>query len=250
MSKEATTMATTVNRDKHTRSRNQQTTIFINVDQHPRLQRCEAPAISLTAPPQHNLDNMTIIIYCHITRSDDNNRQMLGKNVTTPMRNNQMFMLSFAGCDNNHTMPCDDQRLKYAEVKYSECAKDGVYIAKGMYVTKGKYIEYAKRRVHCRRWVWWVRQGGRIHRGGPQQASRQRRQQLTPCWGWLLGWVQQRAPRHKGNWPHTPCKTTISLLPQRASGPCTPCKAMTSPLPQRVVGPQPLMIVNAPKHPW
>jgi hypothetical protein len=61
-----------------------------------------------------------------------------------------MFMLLFAGCDDDHTTPCDNQRHKYAEVEYGKYAKDdmyakdGVYIAKGMYVIKGKYIEYAK----------------------------------------------------------------------------------------------------------
>jgi hypothetical protein len=53
-----------------------------------------------------------------------------------------MFMLSFTGCDDDHTAPHNDQ--KYAEVVYGKYAKDGVYIAKGVYVAKGKYIEYAK----------------------------------------------------------------------------------------------------------
>jgi hypothetical protein len=53
-------------------------------------------------------------------------------------------MLSFVGCNDDHTPPHDDQRRKYAEVKYGEYAEDGMYIAKGMYVAKGKYIEYAK----------------------------------------------------------------------------------------------------------
>jgi hypothetical protein len=53
-------------------------------------------------------------------------------------------MLSFAGCDDNHITPRNNQRRKYAEVKYSKYAKDGVYIAKGVYVAKGKYIEYVK----------------------------------------------------------------------------------------------------------
>jgi hypothetical protein len=57
-------------------------------------------------------------------------------------------MLSFAGCNNNHTAPLDDQRCKYAKVEYREYAEDGVYIAKGVYVAKGKYIEYAKDGVY------------------------------------------------------------------------------------------------------
>jgi hypothetical protein len=55
-----------------------------------------------------------------------------------------MFMLSFAGCDDDHTAPHNNQRHKYAEVEYGEYAEDGMYIAKGVYVAKGKYIEYAE----------------------------------------------------------------------------------------------------------
>jgi hypothetical protein len=51
---------------------------------------------------------------------------------------NQTFMLSCAGCDDDHIASRNDQRRKYAEVKYGEYAKDGVYIAKGMYFAKGK----------------------------------------------------------------------------------------------------------------
>ncbi len=59
-------------------------------------------------------------------------------------RNNQTFVLSCAGFDDDHIAPRDDQRRKYAEVEYGEYAEDGMYIAKGMYVAKGKYIEYAE----------------------------------------------------------------------------------------------------------
>ena len=52
-----------------------------------------------------------------------------------------MFMLSFVGCDNDHTAPHDNQRHKYAEVEYGKYAEDGMYIAKGMYVAKDKYIK-------------------------------------------------------------------------------------------------------------
>jgi hypothetical protein len=64
-----------------------------------------------------------------------------------------MFMLSFAGCEDDHTVPHDDQRRKYAEVKYSEYTGDGMYIVKGKYIecakdgmynAKGRYGEYAK----------------------------------------------------------------------------------------------------------
>jgi hypothetical protein len=64
-----------------------------------------------------------------------------------------MFMLSFAGCNDDHTAPHDNQRCKYAEVEYGKYAKDGMYIAKGKYIecakdgmynAKGRYGEYAK----------------------------------------------------------------------------------------------------------
>jgi hypothetical protein len=57
-------------------------------------------------------------------------------------------MLLFAGCDDDHIAPHDNQRCKYAEVEYGKYAKDSMYIAKSMYVTKGKYIEYAKDSVY------------------------------------------------------------------------------------------------------
>jgi hypothetical protein len=57
-------------------------------------------------------------------------------------------MLLFAGCNDNHTAPRNNQRHKHAKVEYNEYAKDDVYIAKSMYVAKGKYIEYAKDGVY------------------------------------------------------------------------------------------------------
>ncbi len=47
-------------------------------------------------------------------------------------------MLSFAECNDDHTAPRDDQRRKYAKVKYGEYAEDGVYVA------KSKHSEYAE----------------------------------------------------------------------------------------------------------
>jgi hypothetical protein len=64
-----------------------------------------------------------------------------------------MFMLLFTGCNNDHTAPHDNQQRKYAEVEYSEYAKDGMYIAKGKYIEcpkdimydiEGRYGKYAK----------------------------------------------------------------------------------------------------------
>ncbi len=77
-----------------------------------------------------------------------------------------------------------------------------------------------KRKVHwvrqrqcvpCQGQIWGIRLGGRIRQGGPQQASCQKRRWQTPCQEWWLGWVRQQAPRHKCNWPHTSCKTTMRL---------------------------------------
>jgi hypothetical protein len=63
-----------------------------------------------------------------------------------------MFMLSFARCNNDHTVQCNDQRRKYAEVEYGEYAKDGVYIIKGMDIAKDKYIEYAIDGMYVQVW--------------------------------------------------------------------------------------------------
>jgi hypothetical protein len=56
---------------------------------------------------------------------------MQGKNKRLP-RNNQTFMSSFAGCNDDHIAQRDDQRHKYAKVEHSKYAVDGVYIGKGM----------------------------------------------------------------------------------------------------------------------
>ena len=44
-------------------------------------------------------------------------------------RNNQKFMLLFARCDGDRTAQCEDQQHKYANVKYIEYTKDGMYVA-------------------------------------------------------------------------------------------------------------------------
>jgi hypothetical protein len=91
---EATTTATMINCNKHARSCKQQTTLFVDVNQlHQRSQRREAPAIRLTTTPQHNVNNATIILYHHIARSDNNNRQMQGKNVMTPTQQSNVHVV-------------------------------------------------------------------------------------------------------------------------------------------------------------
>jgi hypothetical protein len=79
-----------------------------------------------------------------IARSDNDKTMNAREGRVRLPRNNQNFMLSSAGCDDDCTAPHDNQRRKYAEVKYGEYTRDGMYIAKGMYVAKGKYIEYTK----------------------------------------------------------------------------------------------------------
>jgi hypothetical protein len=49
-----------------------------------------------------------------------------------------MFMLLFAGCNNDHTAPCNNKWWKYAKGEYSKYAKDGMYSAKGEYSKKSK----------------------------------------------------------------------------------------------------------------
>ncbi len=47
--------------------------------------------------------------------------------------NNQNFMLSFAGCNDDLIPQHNDQRRRYAEVEHGEYSGDGVYIAKDKY---------------------------------------------------------------------------------------------------------------------
>ncbi len=42
-----------------------------------------------------------------------------------------MFMLPFAGCDNDHITPCKDQQSEYAKVGYAEYTGKGVTSPKG-----------------------------------------------------------------------------------------------------------------------
>jgi hypothetical protein len=51
-------------------------------------------------------------------------------------------MLLFAGCNNDHITPRNNQQREYAKVGYGE------YAGKGVHVAKGKYIEYAKDSVY------------------------------------------------------------------------------------------------------
>ncbi len=44
-------------------------------------------------------------------------------------RKNQIFMLSFVWCNNNHIVPRNDQQCKYSKVGYGKNAGKGVYVA-------------------------------------------------------------------------------------------------------------------------
>ncbi len=81
------------------------------------LQHCDA-----------NVNDGTIILYCHIAWSNDNNRQMQGKNVYNSHATIKYIMLLFARCNDNHIAPCYNQQRKYAEFGF------GKYIRKGMYI--------------------------------------------------------------------------------------------------------------------
>jgi hypothetical protein len=70
-----------------------------------------------------------------------------GRMNTTPTQQS-FFMLSFAGCNNDHIVPRSDQQCEYAEVKYGKNAGYVVYIIKGMYVAMSEYREYAKDSVY------------------------------------------------------------------------------------------------------
>jgi hypothetical protein len=110
-----------------------------------------------------------------------------------------MFMLSFVGCNDDHTAPHDDQRRKYAEVKYGEYAKDGMYIAKGMYVAKGKYIQYAKTLCTLLR-ASIASTPRRMHLSRRAATSFLPKKGTTnPLPRMATGWVPQQAPFHKGN---------------------------------------------------
>jgi hypothetical protein len=82
-----------------------------------------------------NVNNARIIFSCHIARSDDNKQWMQGKDKCNSHATIKYYMLSFAGCNNDHIAPCYDQLHEYAKGGYGKYAGDGVYI------TKGKYIE-------------------------------------------------------------------------------------------------------------
>ncbi len=168
-SQEATMTAMTVNHDEHVRLRKWQTTLFIDVDQpHRQSQRCEAPAIKLTATPWHNVNNTTIILYCHIPRSNDNTRQMQVKNV-----------MALTQQSNIHVVVCGVQQWPYRTTQWpvaqlcwgwvwQVCQRWRVHCQR--HVTCQRQVHWVRQRQHvrCQGQVWGVRQGVCIHRGGPQ----------------------------------------------------------------------------------
>ncbi len=64
-------------------------------------------------------------------------------------RNNQILMLSIAGCNGNHIAPRDRQQREYAEVVTARTPKTTCkYAQEGVYVAKGKYSKYAEDGVY------------------------------------------------------------------------------------------------------
>ncbi len=57
--------------------------------------------------------------------------------------NNQIFMLSITGCNDDHIAPRNKQQRKYAEVGYGKYAKDGTGVL-------------LRQHVWCQGRVWWV----------------------------------------------------------------------------------------------
>ncbi len=207
---------------------------MIDVDQpHWQLQRRKAPAITLIATTRRNVDDATIIS-CHIARSDDNTRQMQGKNECDSHATIKYYMLLFAGCDDGHIAPRYEQQRKYTKVGYSKDAEDNTQVR-------------PRRRVRCQKastastlkTAWTspkastARTPRRMHPSRRATTSFLPKKATTnPLPRMATGWVRRWAPCHKDNWRHRSCKMTMSLSPQRASGPRTPCKATTSPSPQ------------------
>ncbi len=181
MSQEAMLMATTINCNKRVRSCLWQPPFFINVDQpHQRLQRREAPAIRLTATPRHNIDDAKIILYFHIARSNDNNKQMWGKNMTTPMQQSHV-----------HVIIRGMQRWPY----HNTCWPAAQVCQGRVQWVRQRQCVHLQRRVRCQRLVHWLRrshrvchqgqvwqvlQGGCIRRGGPEQTFLPKKAMTNP----------------------------------------------------------------------
>ncbi len=93
--------------------------------------------------------------YCHIARSDHNKTANAREEQIQLPCNNQIFMLLFAGCNNNHVMPRDDQRCKYTKVEYGKITKEAVFIEEGDNKTLAK--EGDNKSLDCQGWqLGWV----------------------------------------------------------------------------------------------
>ena len=200
--------------NKHMRLHKQQPNFFINVDQpHWWLQGATCQQEDWSQGHNVNVGNATIISYCHIARSNDNNRWMQGKFEQTPMQQSKFYVAI-----------CKMQRWPYRAMQQSVAQ-----ICQGwVWQVCRRQIVHCQRHVCCQRQVHWVQRccvrcGVRVWQVHQRRShpSRRATTSLFPKMAttnslprMVTGWVQWWAPYHKGNWSCTPCKTTTSLLPQ------------------------------------
>ena len=140
--------ATTFDCDKRARSCKQQPTFFINVDQpHWQLQGAKRQREDWSQGHNANSGNATIISYCHITRSNDNNRWMQRKIKQTPMQQS-----------NFHVVVCGMRRWPYCTTWWPAAQVCWGWV-QGVCQ---RQIVHCQRRVCHKRQIHWVRQRGRV----------------------------------------------------------------------------------------
>jgi hypothetical protein len=157
-----------------------------------------------------------------------------------------MFMLLFAGCNNDHTAPCNNQWGKHAEVEFGEYAKDRVYIAKGMYIAKGKYIKYAKDVVYVAKGEYGknAKEDASIKEGPTSLSPKKAMMNLLPRMATGLSATMSLSPQ--GQLAMHVMQDNDEPLATKGLRTVYAAQGNDGPLPQRVTGPQPSMIVKAP----
>ncbi len=123
-----------------------------------------------------NVDNVTIISYCHIVMSDDNNRWMRGKIKQTPTKQWKF-----------HVVVCKMPRWPYRAMQGSAAQ-----------IRQGQVWQVRQRRLHPSR---RAKTGLSLKKAATNPLSRM-----------ATGWVQWWAPYHKGNWPRMSCEAATSIL--------------------------------------
>ena len=163
-----------------------------------------------------NVNNATIISYCHIVRSYDNNRQMQGKIKQTPTQQSKFHVVVCkTGRRPYHSMQESAAQIRQGQVqrlhqrRHASTPKTActspqsstlpkasilsmpkmactlpiastVSMPYSVYIAKDEYGKYVK--------------GGCIRQGGKKRASRQRRWWWTPCQGWRLAEYNNMSP--------------------------------------------------------